>query len=626
MIETEFARAVDGESLKRDKPFDGEEFLRTLTSRPGVYRMLDERGRVIYVGKARNLKKRVSSYFRATATLQPKTQALMNHTARVEVTTTHTETEALLLENNLIKEHRPRYNILLRDDKSFPFIYLSTDQAFPRLSFFRGARSGKGRYYGPYASAGATRETLTQLQKLFRVRQCQDSFFNNRSRPCLQYQIKRCTAPCVGYIDASGYAQDVRHAQMFLEGKSEEMVSELVTRMEAASQSQEYELAARYRDQIQALRRVQERQYVSGTQGDVDVVAALAREGVAVIELIVIRNGQSLGSRSIFPSHGAGATSRDLLQAFLPQHYLGRRAQQPLPDEILVTEPIDDTDMLEHAFSEAAGHKVSVRDRVRSERARWIEMARSNAELAIARRIADHSDTAARFDALSEALDLPESTARIECFDISHTGGEATVASCVVFEREGALKSDYRRFNIKGVEAGDDYGAMRSALMRRYTRVKREEGRLPDLLLIDGGKGQLTQAVAVLQELQLEDIPVFAVSKGSARRPGQETLHTPGKPAIALAADSRALALIQQVRDEAHRFAITGHRARRAKPRKGSVLDDIPGIGPKRRHKLLHEFGGLQGLSRAGVQDLARVEGINRTLATAIYDAFRARG
>ncbi|MFT5175327.1 MAG: excinuclease ABC subunit C, partial [Gammaproteobacteria bacterium] len=372
---------MDGESQKSAgqsdgrcaEPFDGDEFLRTLTSRPGVYRMFDDKDRVIYVGKARNLKKRVSSYFRAAATLQPKTQALMNNMARVEATTTHTETEALLLENTLIKEHRPRYNILLRDDKSFPFIYMSTEQTFPRLAFYRGVRSGKGRYFGPYASAGATRETLTQLQKLFRVRQCQDSFFNNRSRPCLQYQIKRCTAPCVGYIDEQGYAQDLRHAQMFLEGKSEEMISELVARMETSSENQEYELAARYRDQIQALRRVQERQYVSGTQGDVDVVAALTREGVAVIELIVIRNGQSLGSRSIFPIHGAGATARDVLQAFLPQHYLGRRTQQPIPSEILLTEPVDDTDMLELAFSEAAGHKVSVRDRVRSERARWIE-------------------------------------------------------------------------------------------------------------------------------------------------------------------------------------------------------------------------------------------------------------
>jgi len=606
--------------------FDADAFLGTLPGRPGVYRMLDARGRVLYVGKARNLRKRVASYYRAAASLQPKTQALMNHTARVEVTATHTETEALLLENNLIKEHRPRYNIVLRDDKSFPYIHLTTHQAFPRLAFHRGAREGKGRYFGPYASAGATRETLAQLQKLFRVRQCRDSFFANRSRPCLQYQIKRCTAPCVGYVDEASYAEDVRHAQMFLEGKSEEMVSELVARMQRASAAQDYELAARYRDQIQALRRVQERQYVSGTRGDIDVVAAAAGDGAAVVELIVIRNGQSLGSRSIFPAHGAGASPRELLQAFLPQHYLARRGRRPIPEEILLAEPVDDLDMLESAFGEAAGHRVQVRHRVRTDRARWLEMARSNAQLALERRIADRSGIARRFDALAEALALPETPSRIECFDVSHTSGEATVASCVVFEREGPVKSDYRRFNIRTMQAGDDYAAMREALARRYTRIKREEGRLPDLLLVDGGKGQLAEARSVLQELQLEELAVVAVAKGSARRPGQETLHAPGRRPVALAAGSPALALIQQVRDEAHRFAITGHRARRGKARKGSVLEHVPGVGPKRRQRLLREFGGLQGLARAGVEDLARVAGIDRTLARAIYDAFRDQG
>jgi excinuclease ABC subunit C len=609
-----------------EAPFDAPSFLATLTNRPGVYRMLDARGRVLYVGKARNLKKRVASYFRAGATLEAKTQALMSHTMRVEVTATHTETEALLLENNLIKEHRPRYNILLRDDKSFPYIHLSTQQSFPRLSFHRGARDARGRYFGPYASAGATRETLAQLQKLFRVRQCRDSFFSNRSRPCLQYQIKRCTAPCVDYIDEAGYAEDVRHAQMFLEGKSEEMIQELASRMERSSASQDYELAARYRDQIQALRRVQERQYISGSHGDVDVIAAAARDGAAVVELIVIRNGQSLGSRSIFPSHGAGATTRELLSAFLPQHYLARRGQRPIPDEILLGEPVGDLDMLQSAFGEAAGHKVRVRFRVRGDRARWLEMARSNAELALERRIADHSDTAERFDALHEALDLPEPPQRIECFDVSHTAGEATVASCVVFERCGPVKSDYRRFNIETAGDGDDYSAMREALSRRYTRVKREEGRLPDLLLVDGGKGQLALARAVLQELQLDELAVVGVAKGSARRPGLETLYTADRGALALAPGSRALALIQQVRDEAHRFAVTGHRTRRGKARKGSVLEHIPGVGPKRRQRLLREFGGLQGISRAGVEDLARVGGIDRTLAQAIYDAFRDGG
>ena len=606
------------------EPFDSDAFVKTLTGRPGVYRMLDARGQVIYVGKARNLKKRVSSYFRAASSLEAKTQALMRSTARMEVTATHTETEALLLENNLIKEHRPRYNIVLRDDKSFPYIYLATEHAFPRLAFYRGSRSGRGRYFGPYASAGATRETLNQLQKLFRVRQCRDSFFNNRARPCLQYQIKRCTAPCVGFVSEDAYAEDVRHAQMFLEGKSEEMIGELVTRMERASASLDYEMAARYRDQIQALRRVQERQYISSDSGDADVVAALVRDAVAVVELNVIRNGHSLGSRSIQPRHAGGASSAEVLAAFLPQYYLSRRSERSIPSEILLSEPVPDMDMLAGAFSEQAGRKVSLRARVRGDRARWVQMTVGNADMAITRRLADRSNVSDRIEALQEALDLEEPPTRIECFDVSHTGGEATVASCVVFDAEGPVKSDYRRFNIKSADDGDDYAAMSEALHRRYARLKREEGRLPDLVLVDGGRGQLNEAVKVLAELQLDDLQVAGVSKGTARKPGLESVHLPQrKHPIILPAHSKALALIQQVRDEAHRFAITGHRMRRSKARGTSVLESIPGVGPKRRQRLLKEFGGLQGLSRAGVEDLARVGGINTHLAQAIYDAFR---
>ena len=605
--------------------FDAQSFLRTLTNDPGVYRLLDRFGRVLYVGKARSLKKRVASYFRLPGQLAPKTRALMSHAHSVEVTATHTETEALLLENNLIKEHRPRYNIVLRDDKSFPYIHVTTGDRFPRLAFHRGARRGRGRYFGPFASAGATRSTLGQLQKLFRVRQCEDSFFENRSRPCLQYQIERCTAPCVGLIDATAYGEDLRHAVMFLEGKSEEMVGELVRRMESASNALEFERAARYRDQIANLRRVQARQYVSGARGNVDVVAARGREGVAVVELFVIRNGQSLGSRTLRPAHGGDAGEGELLRAFLPQYYLSRAGRErPVPDEILLSEAIDGLDVLERALGEQTGRKISIRCNVRGERARWVAMAVDNAELSLRQRIASRANLREQFEALQELLGLDEPPGRIECFDVSHTGGESTVASCVVFEQDGAKKSDYRRFNLAGARAGDDYGAMRNALERRYTRLQREEAVLPDLLLVDGGRGQLKQALEVLAELQISGVSAVGIAKGATRKPGLEQLFLPGRAAsIVLPPDSPALHLIQRIRDEAHRFAITGHRNRRGRARRASVLERIPGIGPRRRQRLLSEFGGLQGVSRAGVEDLVRVRGISRDLALAIHEAFR---
>ena len=605
--------------------FDVQSFLRTLTNDPGVYRLLDRFGCVLYVGKARSLKKRVASYFRPTEQLAPKTRALMSRAVSVEVTMTHTETEALLLENNLIKEHRPRYNIVLRDDKSFPYIHVTTEEKFPRLAFHRGARRSKGRYFGPFASAGATRGTLSQLQKLFRVRQCESSFFENRSRPCLQHQIKRCTAPCVGLIDETAYGEDVRHAVMFLEGKSEEMIAELVRRMEAASQALEFELAARYRDQIADLRRVQARQYVSGAKGNVDVVAVRAREGVAVVELLVIRNGQSLGSRTLQPARSADASEQELLRAFLPQHYLSRAGRKrPVPDEILVGHEIDGCDVLEAALRDQTGRRISIRWRVRGERARWVAMAMDNAELALMQRIASRSNLLGQFEALQELLGLDEVPKRIECFDVSHTGGESTVASCVVFEHDGARKSDYRRFNITGVGAGDDYGAMHSALERRYTRLRREDAALPDVLLVDGGRGQLGRALDVLAELQVTDVTAVGIAKGSTRKSGLERLFIPDRAApIAVPPDSGALHLIQRIRDEAHRFAITGHRLRRNRTRRASVLERIPGIGVRRRQRLLKAFGGLQGISRAGVEDLVRVKGISRALALSIHEAFR---
>jgi len=612
-----------------ESAFDAKAFLATLTHAPGVYRMLDAQGEVLYVGKARNLKKRVSSYFQKTLT-HPKTRALMAQVQGVEVTVTHTENEALILENHLIKELRPRYNVLLRDDKSYPYIYLSTQQDFPRLGFHRGARSAKGRYFGPYPSAGAVRETLNLLQKVFPVRQCEDSFYRNRSRPCLQYQIKRCTAPCVGYVDQAAYAEDVRHVIMFLEGKDSEVIDELVRRMERAAEDWDYEQAARYRDQIASLRRVQERQYVSGQGGDLDVIAAASRAGLGCVQVFYIRAGRNLGNKTFFMRNAEDAEPAALVEAFLPQYYLsgeGRGAAHEVPEQILVSPAPEDTALFESVLGAEAGRKVSIASRVRGDRARWLKMAQSNAEIALEARINSRATMGQRFEALQEALSLDELPARLECFDISHTMGEAPVASCVVFDTNGPLKSDYRRFNIEGVTPGDDYGAMHQALLRRFRRLRDGEGKLPDILFIDGGPGQVAQAVDVMQELQIAGVNVIGVAKGPARRPGQETLclSGPGTELI-LPSDSPALHLIQQIRDEAHRFAITGHRQRRGKRRTTSVLEEIQGLGPKRRQQLLRQFGGLQEVARAGVEDLANVSGISRQLAQRIYDAFHADG
>ncbi len=583
--------------------------------------MLAMDGEVLYVGKARNLRKRVSSYFRSRG-LNVKTQALMDQVGSVEVTVTHTESEALLLENNLIKQHQPRYNILLRDDKSYPYIYLSSTQAYPRIAVHRGARKAEGRYFGPYPNANAVRESLHLLQKVFRVRQCEDSFFSNRSRPCLQYQIKRCTAPCVGLISPEDYAEDVRHTVQFLEGRSTEIADELGQRMEAASARLDYETAARYRDQIVSLQRVQERQYVSGEKGDLDIIAVATESDVACIQVFYIRGGRNLGNKTFFPRVPTAASAEEVLAAFVSQYYLGR----DVPGELLVNLNLKDADWLEKTLAEQAGHKVSVRSRVRGERTRWLAMAERNAGLAIKTRLASRAGTAERLETLQRELGLPESIERIECFDISHTGGEATVASCVVFSSEGAVKSDYRRFNIEGIEPGDDYAAMAQALTRRYTRVRESDGRWPDLILIDGGKGQVAAVTRALQELQLSDLQIVGVAKGPERKPGWEVLHTPQGDEIHLQADSKALHLIQQVRDEAHRFAITGHRARRARSRTESPLEGIPGVGPKRRQQLLRQFGGMREIARAGVEDLIKVKGISRELAQQIYDVFHGDG
>lgn len=600
--------------------FDAQEFLRSLTSHPGVYRMVGKDSEVLYVGKARNLKNRVSSYFRSTG-LSPKTQVLMGQVIHVEITVTHTESEALILENTLIKSLQPRYNILLRDDKSYPYIFLSSHQDYPRLTLHRGARKAKGRYFGPYPNATAVRESLHLLQKVFRVRQCEDSFFQNRSRPCLQYQIKRCTAPCVALISPAAYADDVRHTVQFLEGRNSEIIDELAQHMEAAAKTLEYEEAARYRDQVVNLRHIQERQYVSGERGDLDILAVVAAGGVACVQVFYIRAGRNLGNKGFFPRIPGETVPGEILSAFVAQYYLGRE----VPNELLVNVELPDAEWLAQVLSEQAGHSVVLNNRLRGERARWVEMAENNARHSVQARVSSRAGMQQRYEALQQGLALDEAVTRVECFDISHTQGEATVASCVVFGLEGALKSDYRRFNIEDIEPGDDYAAMAQALLRRYTRISAGEGVLPDLILIDGGKGQLSAAGAVLDELQL-NVPMIGVAKGAERKAGCEVLHRRDGTEIRLAADNPGLHLIQQVRDEAHRFAITGHRARRGRSRTESPLEAIPGVGPKRRQQLLRQFGGLREVARAGVEDLLKVKGVSRELAQAIYNAFHGDG
>jgi excinuclease ABC subunit C len=598
--------------------FDASEFLKTLTSRPGIYRMLDSERTVLYVGKAGNLKKRVASYFRNTG-MSAKTRALVEQIAAIEVTVTHTEAEALLLESNLIKQLRPRYNVLLRDDKSYPYIFLSSEQDFPRVCLHRGARRRKGRYFGPYPSAGSVRESLHLLQKLFKVRQCEDSFFSHRSRPCLQYQIKRCTAPCVDMIAADQYAGDVRRTVLFLEGKSSQVIDDLVAQMEAASAEQAYEQAAVFRDQIASLHKVQEKQCISKERGDVDILACLTDKGNACVQVFFIRDGRNLGNAAFFPKVPLESDAPAVLSAFIPQYYLGK----DVPSELLLSHSLDDSELLAELLTNQAGRRVELCANVRGDRARWVKMAVNNAEHSLHSYNNTRKGFSGRMQSLSTVLGLGEIPERIECFDISHTSGESTVASCVVFGMEGPLKSDYRRFNIRDIQPGDDYGAMEQALLRRYTRLKKGEGSLPDLLLIDGGKGQVNAACKALEELQIIDVRIIGVAKGPGRKPGLETLHIHGEKGVsALSADSPALHLIQQIRDEAHRFAITGHRQRRAKTRRTSPLEQIPGVGPKRRQQLLQQLGGLREVARAGVDDLARIKGVNRKLAQQIYDAF----
>ena len=596
--------------------FDAKSFVDSLPGRPGVYRMLDAADVIIYVGKARNLKSRVGSYFQPS-NVHPKVQALVARTARMEVTITNSDTEALLLEFNLIKKHRPRFNVVLRDDKSFPYLHFETAHDYPRLSFYRGSRKEPGRFFGPYPSAGAVRETLQQLQKLFRLRNCDDSYFANRSRPCLQYQIQRCTGPCVGLIARENYARDVNAAIKVLEGRNDEVFQELGRRMEAAAEKLDFEDAARLRDQLANLKVIQSQQIVSAAQDhDADVIAVAAGNGEFCVALMFVRGGRSLGSTTFFPR--APLTELpEVLAQFVTQYYIERDS----PPEILVEHEFEEMDVLEATLAERSGHRVRITASVRGLRARWLEMMRKNAEEALKMRSLARASIEGSLDEMREIFSLDESPRRIECFDISHTGGTDTVASCVVFGVEGPLKNDYRRFNISGIQPGDDYAAMYQALTRRYKRVRDGETPKPDVLLIDGGKGQLAEAAKVLEELGVQGIALIGVAKGADRRPGQEQLFLLGQDTpFILPPDSSALHLIQRVRDEAHRFAITGHRRKRAKRHNESVLETIPGLGPVKRRELLKQFGGLQGILRAGIDDFVQIRGLGRDLAQVIYE------
>ena len=598
--------------------FDRKSFLKHLTSRPGVYRMFGEDGKVLYVGKAKNLKNRVSSYFRSTA-LDGKTMALVAKIGQIEVTVTSSETEALLLEQSLIKELHPPYNIDFKDDKSYPYIYLSSEDEFPRLSFHRGAQRRAGRYFGPFPSAYSVRDSLNILQKVFRVRQCEDTFFKNRSRPCLQYQIKRCSGPCCDLVSAEEYDEDVAHASMFLEGKNRVLLDDYADKMEAASTDLKFEKAAQYRDQIAHLQRMQEQQYVMGGQGDIDIIAAVTNPGAVCVLVMMVRGGRMLGNKTYFPRIRIEENESQLLSSFIPQFYLSGFGGREIPREVIVNATLDDKDLIAAALTEKSGRKVNIADNVRSRRQRWVRLAETNAEQSLGSHLANRNNLNQRFDSLQSALSLDEMPQRLECFDISHSSGEATVASCVVFDQNGPLKSDYRRFNIEGITPGDDYAALSQALSRRYTRIKKGEGRLPDVLFIDGGKGQVHEAERIMEELQISDVFLVGVAKGPGRKAGLESLVLSGSEEIVLSPDNPGLHLIQHIRDESHRFAITAHRQRRGKKRKESVLESIDGVGPKRRRSLLRHFGGSQRIESASTEELAKVEGISQKLADHIY-------
>ncbi len=606
--------------------FDPKPILKNLPNLPGVYRMLNALDEVIYVGKAKDIKKRVASYFNKNLP-SPRTRMMVSHIVKIETTVTRSESEALLLENNLIKGLMPRYNVLFRDDKSYPYITLTGDE-FSRLAFHRGLQknstqrqsnqlTGKNRYFGPFPNSVAVRESIQLLQKVFKLRTCENTVFANRSRPCLQYQIERCTAPCVGYITPENYANDVNMAAMFLEGKTNEVINTLGDKMNTAAANQEYEMAVVFRDRMQALRQVQAKQFVSDfSVSDADVIACANIQGQHCINLVMIRGGRHLGDKSFMPKNTQDAELTETVEAFLTQHYV----VQNTPPMIVCGAEID-SKTFETIFSEQFGRKIKIITNAIGDKRVWLKMALTNAELALTQKQAAASNQEARLIALREALNLPETTERIECFDISHTMGEATVGSCVVFDKGNLQNSEYRRYNITGITPGDDYAAMRDVLTRRYRKVAAGEGVRPDLVFIDGGKGQLGVAIEVMQEVGLADILLIGIAKGEERRPGLETMiFSDTGEMLNLEKDNQGLHLLQQIRDEAHRFAITGHRAKRAKARITSSLEDIEGVGAKRRKALLTRFGGLDGVKSASMDEIAQVDGISQVLAFKIYE------
>ena len=598
--------------------FDAPAFLKKLTTRPGIYKMLNEKGEIIYIGKAKNLKNRVSSYFKNN-TSSIKQRVMVAKVAAIEVTVTHTEGEALLLECQQIKRHRPRYNICLRDDKSFPYIFLSSEQNFPQITIHRGAKSKKGRYFGPYPSSGAVRESLKLLQRLFPIRQCDDTIYNNRTRPCLQHQIGRCTAPCVGLIDKAHYALDVQSTVMFLEGKGSLLIDQLIIKMEEAAGNLNFEKAASFRDQITKLRSVLEKHFVSGEKGDVDIIACVSKGNIACVQVFFIRNGQHLGNKVFFPGITEEHNPAAIVQAFIPQYYFDK----PVPYELIVSHELEETALLIEVLAGQAKHPVAIASNVRGERLKWLQIAITNAENSLLSKLSDKQGIYARFLSLQEELGCKNIPKRLECFDISHTQGDQTVASCVVFNREGPVKSAYRRFNITGITGGDDYAAIHQAVFRRFKRLKQGEHEAPDILFIDGGKGQVHEAQKALAELDINNVMIVGVSKGPARKAGMEKLILVDQDhPLDVAPSAGGLLLIQNIRDEAHRFAITGHRMRRGKASRESILESISGLGVKRRQVLLKQFGGLQGISSASIDALCSVEGISRQLAQRIYELF----
>jgi excinuclease ABC subunit C len=606
--------------MSADTPaFDPKDFLKTVPHQPGVYRMLSAKGQILYVGKAKDLRNRVASYFRNNVA-NSRTYALVKQIRGVQITVTNTEAEALLLENNLIKQHKPRYNILLKDGKGYPYIYVSDKQDYPRIQFYRGSRKQPGQYFGPYPSVGAVRQTLHLMKKLFKARQCEDSYYANRSRPCLEYQIKRCSAPCVGLISEQDYRESVNHAIRFLQGRTEEVISDLVQKMEVAARTLEFEKAAEYRDLIENLRQISQQQYVSGGNSNVDVVALHLESGLASLQVFTIRNGNNLGNRNFFPELPDQEVREDeVMASFLAQYYLNH----DIPGEILLSVLPDEPEVMEEMLTLKQQRKVVLRQPKRGERTKWLDLAEKNAREALKMRLLSKAGMQERLFALQDVLSLDAPPMRMECFDISHTMGEATVASCVVFDPNGPLKSQYRRFNIEGIQPGDDYAAMKQALSRRFRRATGQDGKLPDILFIDGGKGQVTQALDVLNDLEISTVEVIGVAKGEGRKPGLETLiveQNTGR--LSLPEHSGALHLVQQIRDEAHRFAITGHRARRQKARTRSPLEDIHGLGVKRRQVLLKQFGGIRAIERASVEELGKVPGIGHDLAQKIYETF----